>query len=128
MYSSHFNDDIICTAKIDGKGDMNQIDKNPYNAIITAIRFIHSFLVVPANSKELKPDLLLEGRALYHSATASMTSLGQKSFIHLLALVGKTPELPSYRAPPLWTPKVVRKRKVDRRSDWSLTENLCDGI
>ncbi|XP_048768006.1 uncharacterized protein LOC125674769 isoform X2 [Ostrea edulis] len=51
MYSSHFNDDIICTAKIDGKGDMNQIDKNPYNAIITAIRFIHSFLVVPANSK-----------------------------------------------------------------------------
>ncbi|XP_056002927.1 uncharacterized protein LOC130049423 [Ostrea edulis] len=41
---------------------------------------------------------------------------------------GKTPELPSYRAPPLWTPKVVRRRKVDRRSDWSLTENLCDGI
>ncbi|XP_055997773.1 putative nuclease HARBI1 [Ostrea edulis] len=43
-------------------------------------------------------------------------------------IAGKTPELPSYRAPPLWTPKVVRRRKVDRRSDWSLTENLCDGI
>ncbi|XP_061170117.1 uncharacterized protein LOC133179355 [Saccostrea echinata] len=41
---------------------------------------------------------------------------------------GKTPELPRYRRPPSWTPKVVRRRKADRSPDWSLTENLCGGI